>query len=64
MTPQQVAISSAPAIMQGLDETENPAGFWLELFAELQSFSEATLGQKAAQNVINTLASLRGSKLN
>lgn len=61
MTPREVAASAAHAIHQGLEETDNPAGFWLVLLDEMSAYCESHLGPEAARQVFNTLHSLRGS---
>ena len=57
MSPKEIANESANLIVQGIAVTDNPAGFWLELFNLYAGFCEAHIGPDAAKQVIATLKS-------
>jgi hypothetical protein len=55
MTPEQIGDESAKLIIQGVVNTDNAAGFWLELLTIYAGFCEAHIGKAAARQVIATL---------
>lgn len=62
MTNDEVAIAIAPFVRDGLvANSDNPAGYWLELMVTMAGFCAASIGEGASQQVIRQLAVECGS---
>lgn len=53
MTPSEVALAIAPQVRDGLvANSDNAAGYWLELLILLADFCQASIGEAASRQVV------------
>ena len=57
MTPRQICLSIAPHLLAGLVESDNRAGYWLELMLEMEALCAATVGDEASRVIVTHLKS-------
>jgi hypothetical protein len=53
MTPTEVAVAIGPQVRDGLvANSENAAGYWLELLVLMADFCSASIGEAASRQVV------------
>ncbi len=58
ITAQETLMMCASTINAALEQQDNPAGFWLEMFMAMRDYCDQSLGTEASDRVTGAFAGI------